>query len=214
MLIDPTQIEPQDFYRYMVQVITPRPIAWVSTVSPAGVTNLAPFSFFNGVGANPPSVVFAPVNNRRGEKKDTLRNIEANGQFVVNIVPHALAQRMNQTAYEFGYEVSEFEQAGVTPKPSQTIAPPCVAESPIAMECETIRILELGEGPLAANLVVGRVLLMHLDEGVCDEAGTIDPVKLDTIGRMGGAYYSTTRDRFEMPRPTAPVNDTQRDNQR
>ena len=204
MLIDPQQIQPHEFYRYMVQVITPRPIAWVSTISPSGATNLAPFSFFNGVGANPPSVVFAPVNNRHGEKKDTLRNIEANGQFVVNIVSHALAEDMNQSAYEYDYEVSEFEHAGLSAKPSQAVKPPSVAESPVVMECETIQVLSLGEGPLAANLVIGRVLLMHLDDQLCDAQGKIDPASLDTIGRMGGSDYCTTRDRFEMPRPEGP----------
>ena len=204
MRIDPTQLQPHEFYRYMVQVITPRPIAWVSTCTVDGVTNLAPFSFFNGVGANPPSVVFAPVNNRKGEKKDTLVNIEANGQFVVNIVTHALAAQMNQTAYEYDSGISEFEQAHLAMVPSERVAPPRVAQSPISMECETIQVLSLGSGPLAANLVIGRVLLMHIDEAVSGPNGQIDPGRLDAIGRMGGSGYSTTRDRFELPRPQGP----------
>lgn len=204
MLINPADIPPHEFYRYLVQVITPRPIAWVSTVSPGGVPNLAPFSFFNGVGANPPSVVFSPVNNRKGEKKDTLRNVEANGEFVVNVVSHGLAQRMNQSAYEYGYEVSEFEQAGLTATPSERVAPPRVAEAPVSMECEVMQVVPVGDGPLAANIVVGRVVMMHLAEGVSNADGVVDPAVLDTIGRMGGADYSTTRDRFAMPRPTAP----------
>lgn len=205
MQINPADLQPHEFYRYLVQVITPRPIAWVSTVSPNGITNLAPYSFFNGVGANPPSVVFSPVNNRKGEKKDTLRNIEANGQFVVNIVSHALSERMNQSAYEYGYEVSEFEHAGLTPIPSDRVEPPRVGEAPVSMECEVIQVIHVGEGPLGANLVIGRVLMMHLAEGVCDAAGVVDPTKLDTIGRMGGADYCTTRDRFPMPRPESPT---------
>ena len=205
MQIDPDTLQPHEFYRYLVQVITPRPIAWVSTVSPGGVSNLAPYSFFNGVGANPPSVVFSPVNNRHGEKKDTLRNVEANGQFVVNIVSNSLAEQMNQCAYEYGYEVSEFEHAGLTPLACEAVAPPRVAEAQAAMECELIQIVPVGEGPLAANLVIGRVVRMHLAEGLCDEAGVIDPGRLDTIGRMGGADYSTTRDRFAMPRPESPT---------
>lgn len=204
MQINPADLPPHEFYRYLVQVITPRPIAWVSTVSPGGATNLAPFSFFNGVGANPPSVVFSPVNNRHGEKKDTLKNIEANGEFVVNIVSHKLAQQMNQSAYEYGYEVSEFEQAGIAATPSVRVAPPRVAESPVAMECELIQVVTVGEGPLGANLVIGRIVMMHLAEGVCSDEGIVDPAALDTIGRMGGADYCTTRDRFEMPRPTGP----------
>ncbi|MFI4860605.1 MAG: flavin reductase family protein [Phycisphaerales bacterium JB063] len=204
MQINPDDLQPHEFYRYLVQVITPRPIAWVSTVSPGGVSNIAPFSFFNGVGANPPSVVFSPVNNRKGEKKDTLKNIEANGQFVVNVVSHTLAHQMNQSAYEYGYEVSEFEAAGIETLLSERIAPPRVAQSPVAMECETLQIINVGEGPLGANLVIGRIVMMHLADGVCSDQGVVDPAKLDTIGRMGGSDYSTTRDRFEMPRPTSP----------
>ena len=204
MHLNPADIPPHEFYRYLVQVITPRPIAWVSTISPGGVSNLAPFSFFNGVGANPPSVVFSPVNNRKGEKKDTLRNVEANGEFVVNVVSHALAQRMNQSAYEYGYEVSEFEQAGLTATPSERVAPPRVAEAPVAMECEVMQIVPVGEGPLAANLVIGRVVMMHMADGLCNGDGVVDPAVLDTVGRMGGADYSTTRDRFAMPRPSDP----------
>lgn len=204
MQINPADIQPHEFYRYLVQVITPRPIAWVSTISPGGVTNLAPFSFFNGVGANPPSVVFSPVNNRHGEKKDTLKNIEANGQFVVNVVSRALAERMNQTAYEYGYEVSEFEQAGLTSAASERVAPPRVADAPVAMECELMQVVPVGEGALAANLVIGRIVMMHLADDACNAEGVVDPAVLDTVGRMGGADYSTTRDRFEMPRPAGP----------
>ncbi|MEM9414931.1 MAG: flavin reductase family protein [Planctomycetota bacterium] len=204
MKINPDDLQPHVFYRYLVQVITPRPIAWVSTISPGGVTNIAPFSFFNGVGANPPSVVFSPVNNRHGEKKDTLKNIEANGQFVVNVVSRTLAELMNQSAYEYGYEVSEFEQAGIATTESERIAPPRVAASPVAMECELIQVVTVGEGPLGANLVIGRIVMMHFADGVCNAEGVVDPAALDTVGRMGGADYSTTRDRFEMPRPSGP----------
>lgn len=207
MQINPSDLQPHEFYRYLVQVITPRPIAWVSTISPDGITNLAPYSFFNGVGANPPSVVFSPVNNRKGEQKDTLRNVVATNQFVVNIVSHALAEQMNQSAYEYGYEVSEFENAGLTPQASDSVAPPRVGEAQIAMECELMQIVPVGEGPLAANLVIGRVVMMHMADGLCGADGVVDPDKLDTIGRMGGADYCTTRDRFAMPRPTSAARD-------
>jgi len=201
MLIDPDQLSPRDIYMHMVRAITPRPIAWVSTQSSEGIPNLAPYSFFNGVSANPPSVVFSPVNRRDGSKKDTVLNVEATGQFVVNVVPHLLGEAMNQTAATYEPEVSEFAECGLTPIDSLRVDPPRLKESPIQMECELMQIVQVGEGPLAANLTIGRILLMHVDEAVLDDEGRIDPAKLDTIGRLGGASYSTTRDRFDLDRP-------------
>ena len=201
MLIDPAQLTPRDIYQHMVRAITPRPIAWVSTMSPEGVLNLAPYSFFNGVSANPPSIVFSPVNRRDGSKKDTVLNIEATQQFVVNIVPHALGEAMSQTAATFDPDVSEFEECGLTSIASERVKPPRLKESPVQMECELIQIVHVGEGPLAANLIIGRILLMHVADAVLDDDGQIDPAKLDTIGRLGGSSYATTRDRFDLDRP-------------
>jgi flavin reductase (DIM6/NTAB) family NADH-FMN oxidoreductase RutF len=204
MRLDPHDMPPRLFYQHMVASITPRPIAWVSTVSPAGVPNLAPFSFFNGVGACPPSVVFCPTNRRDGSKKDTLINVEWSRQFAVNIVSHDLGTRMNQTSAELEYEHSEFEYAGLTPIPCDRIKPPRVKEASICMECEVHAIVTVGDGPLAGHAVIGRIVLLHIDDGVLNGAGQIDPAKLDTIGRMGGALYTRTRDRFELPRPELP----------
>jgi flavin reductase (DIM6/NTAB) family NADH-FMN oxidoreductase RutF len=201
MLLDPLTTPARDFYRHMIACITPRPIAWVSTISPGGVPNLAPFSFFNGVGANPPAVVFSPVNRRDGSRKDTVINIEANRQFVVNVVSEPMASRMNHTSAELPYEVNEFEVCGLTPVPSERVRPPRVKEALVQMECELFELVHVGHGPLAANVVIGRIVLMHVDEAVLDEKGQIDPDKLATIGRMGGSLYSRTKDRFEMERP-------------
>lgn len=201
MTIDTAQAPARDVYRHLIGCITPRPIAWVSTISPAGVPNLAPFSFFNGIGANPPAVMFSPVNRRDGTRKDTVRNVEANGEFVVNIVSGALAERMNATSEEFAYEVSEFERCGLTPAPSAQVRPPRVAESAVHLECVLHQIVHVGDGPLAANVIIGRVVMMHIADHVFDAAGEIDPGKLDTIGRMGAIWYARTRDRFEMDRP-------------
>src|SRR5262245_3215421 len=131
MKIDPTQLRPAEVYRLMVGVITPRPIAWVTTASPAGITNLAPFSFFNGVAASPPTLVFCPVNRRDGSKKDTVVNIEAIGEFVVNVVPYALREAMNASSEELPYEVSELDRSGLTAAPSERVKPPRIAESPV-----------------------------------------------------------------------------------
>ncbi len=205
MQIDPTHIKPHEFYQHLVHVITPRPIAWVSSISAAGITNLAPFSFFNGVGANPPSVVFSPVNNRAGVPKDTLTNVQATGQFVVNIVSRALCELMNQTAYEFEYGVSEFEQVGLTAVKGERVSPPRVGEASVSIECTVMQIVPVGEGPLAANLVIGRIELMHVRDDLLAANGMVDASKLDTVGRLGGAAYCTTRDVFDLPRPVAPM---------
>jgi flavin reductase (DIM6/NTAB) family NADH-FMN oxidoreductase RutF len=201
MVIDPENSPPQVVYRHMTACITPRPIAWVSTISPAGITNLAPFSFFNGVGANPPAVMFSPVNRRDGSRKDTILNVEATGEFVVNIVSDKLAELMNGTAAELPYEISEFEKCGLTASPSLKVRPPRVKEAAVHMECIVHQIVYVGRGPLSANVVIGRIVLLHADDAVLDADGQIDPQKLDTIGRLGGSLYSRTRDRFVMDRP-------------
>src|SRR3954447_16340474 len=151
MTLDSADIPPRDFYRHMVACIPPRPIAWVSTVSPEGVPNLAPFSFFNGVGANPPAVMFCPVNRRDGARKDTLVNVEATRQFVVNVVSDRLAERMNATSAEFEYGVNEFQQCGLTPVASARVRPPGVGEAAVRMECELLDVVRVGDGPLAGN---------------------------------------------------------------
>ena len=200
MKLDPETMSPTALYHTMVSTIVPRPIAWVSTISAQGQLNLAPYSFFTGVTASPPSIVFSPVNKNDGSKKDTVRNIEAIGQFVINVVPHRLAEQMNLTSADFEFGVSEFEKAGLTEKPSEKVDPPGVLESPIQLECELMQIVTVGEGPGAANLVIGKILMMHINDDVLTQ-GRIDANKLDAIGRMGGALYSRTTKTFTVQRP-------------
>jgi flavin reductase (DIM6/NTAB) family NADH-FMN oxidoreductase RutF len=211
MLFEPMQMEtllPQAMgiratYALMISCIAPRPIAWVSTLSPDGVPNLAPFSYFNAGGANPPSVVFSPTNFRDGRPKDTLRNVEATGEFVINIVPYELAERMNETSADFEYGISEFEQVGLTPLPSQFVKPYRVAESPIQMECRLFQIVRHGEGPLAANYVIGEVLCFHVATHLLKEGAVVDNRIADFIGRMGESWYcrATPESMFWLPRP-------------
>lgn len=201
MEIDPNAESPRDFYFRMVSLITPRPIAWVSTLSNSGVPNLAPYSFFNGISAAPPSVVFSPVNRPDGSRKDTVVNIEENGEFVINLVSRNLADRMNQTSADLDYGENEFEFAGVTPVESRTVKPFRVAESLAHFECKLIQIVHVGEGPLAANLIIGKIRHLHIADELLNEKGRVDPEILDNIGRLGGASYCTTRDRFDLPRP-------------
>jgi len=201
MKLDFSNLAPREVYRWMVGTILPRPIAWVSTVSPEGRTNLAPFSFFQGIGSNPPMLMFVPANTRDGAKKDTLRNIEQVPEFVVNLVPFALAEPMNATAALLPYGESEFERFGVAAAPAERVRPPRVAAAPVSFECTLHSITRLGEGPLAANVVFGRILLAHVNDAVLDASGLPDPAKLDLIGRLGGESYTRTTERFDLKRP-------------
>ncbi len=201
MRLDFTSLPPRDASSWMISTILPRPIAWVSTISAEGITNLAPFSFFQGVCANPPTLMFVPVNARNGAKKDTTRNIEAVPEFVVNLVPFALAETMNATAAMLPHGESEFEKFGVASAPSERVRPPRVAAAPVAFECALDRIVLIGEGPLAANVIFGRILVAHVSDEVMGADGRPDPAKLDLIGRLGGDAYTRTREIFAMGRP-------------
>ena len=192
------QFRPQDvsgkrLYDAMVAIITPRPIAWVSTVSTAGVTNLAPYSFFNGVGIHPPTIVFCPVNRPDGTPKDTLRNIQAGGQFVVNLVQEPHFEAMKATAAEV--EGDEFELAELQREPSAVVDVPRVAGVAAAIECELHSAIQLAAGPSAANLVIGRIVSIYADDLVVDDDDQIDPERIQTLGRMGGKAYARTADR-------------------
>jgi len=199
MQFDPQQATPGEVYSTMIRAITPRPIAWVSTISARGIPNLAPFSYFNGVCSSPAALSISPVNKPDGTKKDTVVNIEATGQFVVNVVPHRLAAAMHQSSAEYPPQVSEFAELELTPMDSIQVRPPRLRESPVQFECEVLQIIPVGTGPLAANLIIGKIVLMHIDDEVLDERGKIDPERVDTIGRLGGLEYADTRSRFALP---------------
>ena len=202
MLIDFQKLSPRESYPWLVNSINPRPIAWVSTISAAGETNLAPFSFFQGVCANPPTLLFTVANDRHGKKKDTLVNVEEVPEFVVNLVPYALRDPMNLTSAPLPHGESEFDKFKIATTASTHVSPPRVALSPVALECKLDRIVRVGEGPLAGNVVFGTVLCVQVDPAVLGADGQIDPRKLDTIGRMGGDYYTRTTELFSITRPT------------
>ena len=202
MLLDFEKLSPRDGYAWMTQAVIPRPIAWVSTVSADGKPNLAPFSFFQAICSNPPTLMFVPTNNRDGGKKDTLRNIEAVPEFVVNLVPHALAAPMNATAAPLPYGENEFAHAGVEPAASARVRPSRVAASPVAFECTLDRIVTIGSGVGAGNVVFGRIVAMHVADSVLTADGkALDPVKLDLIARLSGDYYMRTGELFTITRP-------------
>lgn len=201
MHLEPTPHNALDVYHLLVGVVTPRPIAWVTTVSPSGVVNLAPFSFFNTFGAKPPVVVFSPTNKRDGSKKDTLRNVEATGEFVVNASVAALAEKVNLTSRELPPDHSEVELAGMHTTASLRVKPPRVTESPAALECRVMQIVPIGGGPISGNLVIGEVVMIHISDEVLDANGRPDPRKLKTVARLGGDFWCHTSDLFELKRP-------------
>jgi flavin reductase (DIM6/NTAB) family NADH-FMN oxidoreductase RutF len=201
LIVDPKEAGWLNTYKLLIGAIVPRPIAFVSTLSREGIRNLAPFSFFTGVSANPPVICFCPMR-RRGTlpHKDTLHNISTTREFVVNIVSEEFAQQMNITSAEFPPDVDEFEAAGLTPIPSDLVKPPRVKESHVHMECRLYLLVEVGGEDGSGNLVLGEVLRFHIDDRYFHDF-KIDPDQLRAIGRMGGATYTRTTDRFDLPRP-------------
>jgi len=199
--IDPASHPYPEIYKLMIGAIVPRPIAFVSSQDAQGVLNLAPFSYFTACSTNPPVVCFcSAVRTGPRPHKDTLENIRATGEFVVNIVTEEIAAPMNAASAEVGPDVDEFALTGLTPVPSERITVPRVAESPIHMECRLRQILEISPLPGGGNLVLGDVLLFHIREDLLAN-GKIDPDRLRAVGRMGGPTFVRTHDRFDMPRP-------------
>jgi flavin reductase (DIM6/NTAB) family NADH-FMN oxidoreductase RutF len=201
MEIEVAGSQPVDIYRLLISCVTPRPIAWVTTVDAEGRVNLAPFSFFNAFGADPPIVLFAPNRKSDGSKKDTLANVEATGDFVVNAAVSDLAEEVNLSSKDLPHGESEVDLTGLSLSPSKKVKSPRLAESPLHLECVLRQVVRLGDRQLSANLVIGEVVLFHIDDNLLDPQGRIDPRKLRTIARLGGNYYCHTSDLFEMKRP-------------
>ena len=187
--IDPKEIATKDLHQFLLGIVAPRPIAFVSTTDEQGNTNLAPYSFFNAFSSNPPIVVFS--SNRRvldNTTKDTLHNIRETGEAVINAVSHSILRQMAVASIQFPTGVSEFSKSGLTPVPSELVKPPRVKESPASMECKMKEIITLGEHGGAGHLIICEVVKIHIDEKVID-GNRINPHKIDLMGRMGRAYY-------------------------
>lgn len=193
----------REAYRLCTAFIQPRPIAFVSTRSQDGTRNLAPYSFYNMVSANPPIVMFAPTRRRDGSWKDSLQNVESGGDFVVATVTEPIVERMNQCSFDYAPEVDEFEASGLTARPASVVRADLVVESPINLECVHERTISFGEGPGAGSAVFGRVLMIHIDDSVLADDGLPDADKLRAVGRMGRSQYARTDSVFDVPRPTA-----------
>jgi flavin reductase (DIM6/NTAB) family NADH-FMN oxidoreductase RutF len=217
MELDPAPLSQSDRYKLLIGGIVPRPIAFVSSCSPHGQLNLAPFSFFAGVASVPMTLLFCPANGPSGEEKDTLRNVKpvvdgGLGEFVVNVAVEAYERRMASCAEPLPYGQSEFDLSGLTPAPARLVHPPRVAESPICFECRTRQVIRLAPGvPGGGNIVIGEIVHVFVRDDLINERLHIDPAKLAAIGRMGGLGYTRTRERFEMPmgrgalEPTGPA---------
>lgn len=202
--IDPKAETTPKIFGTMLGAIGPRPIAFASTVDEDGNPNLSPFSFFNGFGANPPVVVFSPSRRvRDNTTKHTLENVKATGEVVINVVNHAIVEQMSLSSTEYALGVDEFIKSGLTPVASTLVKPFRVKESPVAMECKVIDIIELGKEGGAGNLVVCEVVLFHVHKDVIDENGQIDQTKIDLVGRMGGDWYCRANGDalFEIEKP-------------
>ncbi len=201
MRIDVSNTDVLAVYQLLVGLVTPRPIAWVTTISERGVVNLAPFSFFNAFGANPPVVVFSPTLKRDGGKKDTLINVEANGEFVINASTEKHADLINMSSKMLLPDESEVELVGLSTLQSERVKPPRLAEVPFALECKVLQIIPVGHGAISANLIIGEIVTMHIDDAVLDPKGLPDPRKLKAIARLGGEFWCRTQDLFQLERP-------------
>lgn len=197
--INPAELTPRDLGFLMTGLIVPRPIAWVSTIDEAGTPNLAPHSYFNAVSSAPPILMFSSTHSsahRADHRKDTLVNIESTREFVVNLVSADLLEAMNDTSADFAPGVDEFELAGIDKAPSSVVSPPCVARSPVSLECRLDRIVRIGD----ASVVFGEVVWFRLDRRIWRDS-RVDAEALQPICRLGGAFYAELGRRVRLARP-------------
>lgn len=188
--INPKEIPMPKVHEYLLSAIAPRPIAFVSTIDEAGNTNLAPFSFFNVFGSNPPTLIFSPARSgRTGATKHTHDNVLSTKECVINIAHYDMLHQMNLAAGMYAQGIDEFEKSGLTPEPSLVVKPPRVKECYVQFECEVKQVIETGTEGGAGNLIICEVKMIHVNEKVIDSAGSIDPTKMNYIARMGKQYW-------------------------
>lgn len=197
MILDPAGLSPRERYQWIIGTVIPRPIAFVSTITPDGVPNLAPFSYFNAISATPPILSIA-VGSRKGRKKDTVVNVEHNGELVISVVSEELARPMVLASGDWPAGKNEFEIAGLTAVPSDVVRPPRVGESPVAFECRVVQIVPVGSDP--THLVLAEVLRIHVKDDVITN-GHPDPRKIRPLGRLGGDWYAKMGEFLEIARP-------------
>jgi len=205
MIYDPAELPFQETHKLMIGSIVPRPIALVSTTSEDGVNNIAPFSYFNGVCSNPPTIMFAPARRGwDGSEKDTLVNIRDTKEFVVNIVSESFAEQMVQCSTDYENDIDEFTISGLNPLPSEKIISPRLKESKISFECKLNQIVEIGDDKAGSGfIVIGTVILFHIDDSIIID-GKINIEKLNPIGRLAGNWYTRPTDNFRIQRKIKP----------
>ncbi len=204
MTLDPNEMSTRDLYACLSTAVAPRPIAFVSSMDAEGRVNLSPFSYFNVFSTTPPILIFSPIRRGRdGSAKDTLNNVLAVPEVVVSIVSYGMVEQMSLTSTEYDTGVNEFCKGGFTQVSSDRVRPPRVGEAPVSFECTVDRVIPLGEGGGAGNLVVARVVRIHLNEAVLDGEGHVDTRKLDLVARLGGDDYCrvTPDNLFQIPKP-------------
>jgi len=202
MEINPTTLPYQSVYKIMTGSIVPRPIGWISTLDLRGRANLAPFSFFNAVCSNPPTLLFCPlIRSTDGMTKDTLNNVRTTNEFVVNIVTEDTLRAMNASSIEAPSEFNEFEFAGLSLVPSLAVKPPRVMESPIHFECKVREIIEINNEPGGGSIVIGNIVHIHVEDGILLGQDKIDLMALKPIGRLMGGAFCRVTDLIEMERP-------------
>jgi len=196
MQIEPDMLTEKESYKLLSGIVVPRPIAWISTIGKDGIRNAAPFSFFTGISTKPPTIGFS-IGLRKGKKKDTLKNIEYSRDFVINIVDESLAEKMNITAVDFPSAVDEIKEAGLTALSSDKVKSPRIAESPLNLECNLLKILILGTS--RHRFVIGEIVKYHIKDDLVSEY-RIDFSKTNPLGRLAGSMYCKVEDFIEMPR--------------
>jgi len=205
MKVDLRTAKTSETHNYLLSLVTPRPIAFASTVDKEGNINLSPFSFFNAFSANPPILIFSP--SRRGRDnttKHTLDNVHEVPEVVINIVSYSIVQQMSLSSSEFERGINEFIKSGLTEVSSEIVKPPRVAESPASIECSVKQIIPLGDQGGAGQLVICEALMVHIKDNILDSHGKVEPQRLDTVGRLGGNWYTRVFGEaiFEVPKPT------------
>ncbi|WP_339651177.1 flavin reductase family protein [uncultured Maribacter sp.] len=202
--IDPNSISQQELHGYLLSAVAPRPICFASTIDKDGNVNLSPFSYFNLFSVNPPIMIFSP--SRRGRDnttKHTLENVLEVKETVINIVNYDMVEQMSLSSTEYHKGENEFVKAGFTQVPSDKVQPPRVGEAPVAFECVVDKVIALGDGPGAGNLVLAKVVQIHIKKAYLDAEGNLDTPKLDLVARMGGNWYCRANGDalFEIPKP-------------
>lgn len=204
--IDPSDLSGGELHGLLLSAVAPRPICFASTIDTDGHVNLSPFSFFNVFSANPPIMVFSPARRGRDNTtKHTFENVKEVPEVVINIVNYPIVEQMSLSSTEYDKGVNEFVKSGLTEVASDLVKPPRVRESPVSFECVVDDVIELGQNGGAGNLVISRVVKIHVDKQYLNEEGKLDPLKLDLVSRLGGSWYGRMipESLFEIPKPLA-----------